>query len=353
MAALTQTRVSEGKQISKKFKKNEQQELIALGDLGMEYVRWLNEVGESDKKWAGEKAASLGGISRVGIEVPRSFCLSARIYDELFVAQGLIEKIVARLGAIDVSDPTLLEPTAEEIRRWIVEAPFPNEIERQVREMLDKMDCAFFAVRASRTLVDLPDAAYSGLQKAHLGVPASQVLDAIRRCWATPWNSHAIYLRHRKKIAPEQVSMAVLIQKMINADAAGVLFTASPSGGRLDEMHIDGVWGLGEAVNAARWKPDHYVLDKANGAIREKTIATKTVMQVVAPEGGLQTIGVPQERQTSPCLTDSQLSTLAEVGKKADAHFQSAQDIAWCRAEETIFVLQTHELIKKQKAVGV
>ncbi len=313
----------------------------------MRYVRWLNEIGAGDENRVGEKAAGLAELIRVGLEVPLGFCLSAEAYEDSFAAHGLGEKIASRLGAIDVGDPTLLEPAAEEIRGWISEVRFANEIEREIQTALDEMNSEFFAVRASRTLSDVPDPASSGLQQAHLGVPARQVVDSIRQCWATPWNSRAIYFRHRKKIADGRVSIAVIVQTMIHAQAAGVLFTASPSGSRADEMHIDGIWGLGEAVNAARWKPDHYVLDKANGAIREKSIATKTVMQVVAPEGGLQTISVADERQTMACLTDAQIISLGKIGRNAEKHFQAAQDIGWCCVDDRIFVLQTRALGKK------
>ena len=149
------------------------------------------------------------------------------------------------------------------------------------------------AVRVSRVSHDVPNPSASGSQQAYLAVPAAAVLDRVRQCWAAPWTSRAIYFRHRKGIPPEQVAMAVVIQTMINADAAGVMFTASPMGKDSSEIHIDAIWGLGEAVVAARWHPDHFVVEKSSGAVREKIIASKTVMDIAAV-GGVQTVGVPE-----------------------------------------------------------
>ncbi len=313
----------------------------------MPYVRWLNEIGSGDKNWAGEKAAGLGELVRAGLNVPHGFCVSVQAYQDTLAAHQLSEKIAAHLDAIDVGDPTQLEPAAEEIRDWITHVTLSSEIEQEIRSALATIETTSFAVRASRVLEDVHDPASSGLKQAHLAVHATALLDAIRQIWATPWNSRAIYFRHRKKIPQLDVSMAVIVQAMVHADAGGVLFTASPFGARADEIHIDAIWGLGEAVNSARWKPDHFVVDKASGAIRERSIADKTVMQVVAVEGGLQTIGVPEEKQTIASLTDAQIAALADIGKKAEAHFQAAQDVGWCRIGDKFLLLQTRGIAKK------
>ncbi len=312
----------------------------------MQYVRWLNEIGLGDKSWAGEKAEGLGELIRVGLQVPRGFCVSAQAYQDTLAAHQLNGKIAARLAAIDVGDPAQLEQAAEEIRDWIARVPISGEIEQEIRSALAAMDSKLYAVRVSRVLQDVPDPTSSGLPQAHLAILSTGVLDAIRQCWATPWNSRAIYFRRRKKIADEQVTMAVIVQTMIDSDAGGVLFTTGLSGAHTDEIHIDAIWGLGEAVNAARWKPDHFIVDKASGAIRSKSIATKTVMDVSAAEGGLQTIGVPEEKQASACLSDLQIVALAEIGSKVEKHFGASRDIDWSRIGDSFFVLQARGTTK-------
>jgi rifampicin phosphotransferase len=169
----------------------------------------------------------------------------------------------------------------------------------------------------------------------------------MKQCWAAPWNSRAIYYRHRKKIDHRQVAMAVVVQPMINADAAGVMFTANPLTGASDEIHIDATWGLGEAVIAARRKPDHFVVGKSDLAIRERALATKSVMDVVAPEGGVQTVAVAPHKQDAASLSDAQIVALATLGQRVESFFNATQDIEWCCAGDRVYLLQTRPLKKK------
>ena len=141
--------------------------------------------------------------------------------------------------------------------------------------------------------------------------------------------------------------MAVVVQPMIDADAAGVMFTANPLNGASNEIHVEAIWGLGEAVITARRMPDHFIVSKINHTLETRAIATKSVMERVAPEGGLVTIGVPTDKQETACLSDEQVLALAEIGKRVETHFQTPQDIEWCCADGKILLLQTRPLVKR------
>lgn len=310
----------------------------------MTYIRWLNEIGNSDQNWAGEKATVLGELAHAGFSIPHGFCIGASAYHDTFIAHGLSAKIKARLDEIEISDPAQLEQAAEEIRKWIAQVPLHSELDIEIQSALAQLTAPLTAVRLSRISHDVPNPSASGSPQAYLGIRSAAVLDHLRQCWTAPWNSRAIYFRHRKKIPFEQVSLAVVVQTMINSDAAGVMFTASPMGKNPGQIHIDGIWGLGEAVIAARWRPDHFVVDKATGAVGEKNIVSKTVMDVAAVEGGVHTVGVSDERQNIACLTDAQVSALAELGKKAEALFRSSQDIEWCLQGNNFYVLQSRPI---------
>lgn len=311
------------------------------------YVQPLAEVKAGDRDWAGEKAVVLSELISAGFDVPAGFCISAAAYRDAFSANQLNDKISSRLAAIEMTDPAQLEQAAGEIRDWIAQAAASDELEAQIQSALAALHAPMTAVRASRVVEDVPNPSASGMQQAYLAVPASAVLEYVRRAWATPWNSRAIYFRQRKKIPPAQVAMAVIVQTMVSADSAGVMFTASPMGKDPNEIHIDAIWGLGEAVNAARWHPDHFVVEKSTLTVRAKNISTKSVMDVAASEGGVQTVGVPEDKQEVACLTDSQISALADTGKRVEAHFAAFQDIEWCLANERILLLQTRPLIRK------
>jgi pyruvate,water dikinase len=310
----------------------------------MPYVRSLTEITLDDQSSVGEKATHLGELIRAGFDAPRGICITADAYREAINARGIGEKISARIKATEIEDPVELEDCAEEVRAWIESAPMPAALEQELRAALEPLDAQSFAVRASRVVADVPNPAASGLQQAYLAVPASALFDHIRKCWATPWNSRAIYFRNRKKMDQASVTMAVVIQPMLCADAAGVLFTANPLTGAAEEIHIDATWGLGAAVIAARWKPDHFVVEKQTLAIRERVIASKSVMDVAAPEGGIQTVGVAAEKQDAASLTDAQIAALAALGERVETHFGAPQDVEWCRIGNEIFPLQTRAL---------
>jgi len=314
----------------------------------MAYVRWLDEIRLGDRSWAGEKAAHLGELISAGFAVPRGLCITADAYRDTLAANQIQAKITARLANTEIDDPVDLEDAAEEIRTWIEGASIAPALTQEIQTALSTFDAgAPYAVRASRVVDDVPNPAASGLQQAYLGVTARAALDAVRQCWATPWNSRAIYFRNRKKIDQSTLTMAVVVQLLLNADAAGVMFTANPLTGATDEIHIDATWGLGEALIAARWKPDHFVIGKQNRAIMDRAIASKSVMERSLPEGGVQTVGVPSDKQETACLSDEQIAALAELAEKVETYFKSPQDIEWCCVGDKIYLLQTRPLAKK------
>lgn len=313
----------------------------------MTYICSLSDVTLKDQNQTGDKAAHLGELIHAGFDVQRGFCVSADAYGD-GVANPLYDKIIARIAASEIDDPVELESAAEDIRAWIEGAPLPVALIDEIRGALAALDGKSFAVRASRVVEDVPNPAASGLQQAYLCVIGIEaVLKDIRQCWSSPWNSRAIYFRHRKKMEQRQVTMAVVVQPMNDAEAAGVMFTANPLTGAADEIHIDATWGLGEAIIAARWKPDHFVVGKNDLAIRSRTIPTKSVMDVVSADGTMQTMSVTQDRQDVACLSDAQVAALATLGKKVQAHFNRPQDIEWCRVGDKISLLQTRPLKKR------
>ncbi len=313
-------------------------------------VRWQTDVGQSDVAQVGDTEAFLGELGRLGLNTPPGFCITADAYREMLTSSELAPRISARLSATEMDDPVDLESAAEEIRSWIEQIRPSSLLHESILAALGSLGApapALYAVRVSRVGQDVSDPRSSGLEQAYLALDGSKgVIDHVAKCWATPWTSRAIYYRHRKKIPADQVAVAVLVQPMQAAQVAGVLFTADPlTGARL--VHIDATWGLGEAINSARWKPDHFVVDDSNASapeIRDRSIEVKTVMQVAAPEGGLAYVAVPLAEQTLPCLDDAQVLALAALGRRVQAHFGYPQDIEWCIAAGRIVLLQTRAL---------
>lgn len=313
----------------------------------MPSIHVLEGIGPEDRSWAGEKAVSLGALIRAGCATPPGFCISAEAYRRCIAENALEGRITQRLAGTDVDDPVELETSAEEVRGWIEHMVIPGDLLGEIETEVQKLHAASLAVRVSRIVEDVVNPRASGLEQAYLAVQPPAVVDYVRQAWATPWTSRAIYYRRRKKMDDRQVGVGVVVQAMANADAAGVMFTGDPLTLAPDEIHIDANWGLGESVNAARWRPQHFTIGKANLTILKREVPGQELMEIAAPEGGLQTVTVPPDKQAEPCLDDAQVLTLAALGKRLEDRMQVAQDIEWCRVGEQLLTLQTRPLSRK------
>ena len=185
------------------------------------------------------------------------------------------------------------------------------------------------AVRSSATAEDLPFASFAGQQDTYLNVMgAVALLDAVRKCWASLWTDRAVAYRASRGIDPATVALAVVVQRMVDAEAAGVMFTANPVTGRRQEAVIDASPGLGEAVVSGAVNPDHFVVDTASGTILERRLGDKRTAVRPLPGGGTECVDQPV-RRSQPCLTDAQIRELAALGSRAEAHYGAPQDTEW------------------------
>ncbi len=319
----------------------------------MNYLKPLDQLTPLDESIAGSKAVNLGELIRAGFSAPRGFVVTAAAYRDAFAAaqtsaharsESMNDKIAARLATIQMDDPMELENTAKEIRAWVENIPALSALETEIQTALGELDASAFAVRSSLVAQDIPNPNATRVPRAHLGVRAENISDAVRHIWSILWDTRRVYFRHRKKINAAQLAIAAIIQPMIDADAAGLLFTISPRGAAANEIHIDAAWGLGDAVVSARRRADHFVVDKITREIREQSIAQKTVKEVVAASGGIESIGVAAELQDAPSLTDAQMRALADIGARVETHFKSPQDIEWCLKDGEFFLVQTRAM---------
>jgi phosphoenolpyruvate synthase/pyruvate phosphate dikinase len=315
----------------------------------MSYTRALDQIGIRDIESAGEKAAHLGELISAGFDVPSGVCVTSDGYHAVLDVNQLGARISERIASTEIDDPIDLEQTAEDIRTWIEQADMPEQLVVDIRNALagDQAagDSSAYAVRVSRVMQDVVNPRASGLPQAYLGVAnVEAVLEHIRKCWATPWTSRAIYYRTRRRMEQNQIAVAVVVQPMMPADVAGVMFTANPATLVPTEIHIDATWGLGEALNAARWAPDHWVVDKRDLSIRDTRLASKSVMEIAGRSGGLETVAVSSDRQEVACLSNEQIAALAQIGIDVERHLKQPQDLEWCRVGDRFFLLQTRPL---------
>lgn len=289
----------------------------------------------ADLASAGGKGASLARLARAGLPVPDGFHVTAGAYRSFLRTHGLQPGILAALRHDDAA-------ASAAIARLFAAHPLPPEATAAIRSAYAGLDRSGgngpqVAVRSSATTEDLPGMSAAGQQDTFLGVAgAEDVLAAVRRCWASLWTERAIAYRRRHGIGPERTATAVVVQLMVPADAAGVLFTADPLTGARDQLVVNAVWGLGESLVSGQAVSDTVVLSP-EGHIRSRSIADKTVMSVPAG-GGLQP--VPDRLRRAPVLTDAQAAALARTGNAVGSLFEEPVDIEWALRGGQIYVLQ-------------
>lgn len=298
---------------------------------------------------AGGKGANLSELIRAGFNVPPGFIITTGAY-KLFVDEnGFHETILSLTRNIGVDDAMDFEKISEDISRFFKNGNIPGAILQEANSAYRQLAASFstkslpVAVRSSATAEDLPGLAFAGQQDTFLNVTGEdQLLEAVKNCWASIWTARAISYRVRNRISSESVSLAVVVQAMINAECSGVAFTANPSTGRRDEIVINASFGLGEAVVSGLVDPDEYVVDLLNFENVRRKLGSKRI--VIAPDvrGGTQ--HVVDDRSLEQALTDEQIISLVMLSSRVAKHFGIPQDIEWALASGQFYVLQSRPI---------
>jgi rifampicin phosphotransferase len=296
----------------------------------MKTVVPLSDLTRNDLATAGGKAANLGELVRAGFPVPNGFVVTTDAYAT--VIQPLDLNIPERIGAGEGAS----------VRADIETAPMPAELRTEIANAYAALGAVPVAVRSSATAEDLPGAAFAGQQDSYLNVVGEAALiDAVCRCWASLWTDRAIAYRNRIKIDPADVRIAVVVQRMINAEVAGVMFTADPVSGDRETLAVDASSGLGEAVVSGLVTPDHYLLD-GDGRIRDYRPGDREMIVSSVPGGGVtHQAGQPDQAERLP---DDVLGDLARLGIEVAKLFGRPQDIEWAYAEGQLWLLQARPM---------
>lgn len=329
-------------------------------------VIWFENLGKNDIPLVGGKNANLGEMLNAGIPVPHGFAITAYAYKKFIEETGIAENIYKSIEETvkDPSDPKQYEEASKKIRALIESTPAPKDVEKAIksayRELCRKLDLdeVFVAVRSSATAEDLPDASFAGQQETYLNVKGEvELIEKTVKCWSSLFTPRAIFYRTQKGFAHEKVLISVGVQKMVNAKAAGVIFSINPVTGDPNQIVIEGNFGLGEAVVSGAVTPDEFVVDKRTMKIIERRVATKKVQYARDPETGKTVhLKVSVERQNQPCLSDEEILKLAELAKRIEEHYGKAQDIEWAIESdlpfpENVFIVQSRpETVWSMKA---
>ena len=310
-------------------------------------VLWLDEVDADDLDTVGGKAASLGELTSADLPVPPGFVVTAGTYRTFIEEADIDEELFAAVD-VDPEESAALRTAEQRAEELILETPLPDPVREEILESYRSMsvdgDAAFVAVRSSATAEDLPDASFAGQQETFLNVREADLIRRVKECWASLFTQRAIYYRQRKGFPHEEVDIAVVVQRMVDADKSGVMFTSHPSTGE-PRIIIEAAWGLGEAVVSGTVSPDNYVYDRIREEVTEVTVADKKIRMTKDPETGeTATVDVEPDRRNARVLSDAEIESLVALGERVEEHYGTPQDVEWAIRDGEIYMLQSRPI---------
>jgi len=307
----------------------------------------LKAVRLTDLPRVGGKAAHLGPLLAVGLPVPSGFVVTTDACQRFLQSDPRIAGWLKCLEGRNQQDPAALRASAKEVWDKLREIAVPADIADAIAAALAPEPGGAWAVRSSATVEDQPEASFAGQHDSFLNVRGNDaVVAAVKRCWLSLFSERAISYRVRKGIAPGRAQMAVIVQQLIPADAAGVMFTADPASSDSDSILIEAAFGLGEAVVQGKVTPDRIRVLRAKRQMVRREPGLKGI-QIVAGEKGVREELLPAEKTNSPVLDDETASRLAELGLKVEYLFGVPQDIEWAQRDGRLFLLQSRPITGK------
>ncbi len=317
-------------------------------------VVWFNEVTKKDIPLVGGKGANLGEMTNAGIPVPPGFIVTANAYFDFVEKAGLQERIKSLLEPLDVHQSKQLQEVAEKIQTLIKSSKMPPETAKAIEEAYSKMGKGLVAVRSSATAEDLPEASFAGQQATFLNIEGGKdVVVAVQGCWASLFGARAIFYRKEQGFEHFNVGIAVPVQRMVQSESSGVMFTIEPSTNNRERITIEAVLGLGEMIVSGDVTPDHYVVDKKTEKIIEKQIKKQEwkLVKKAGAHGKTDNIKVDltKEEQARQKITDEDILFLAKIGKTLEKHYDFPQDVEWAKEDHKIYIVQTRPVTTTNK----
>lgn len=328
-------------------------------------ILWFSEVGKTDGAVVGGKGANLGELTQAGLPVPPGFIVTAQAYFKFLKNSGSDKKIKKLLEGLDTENSKDLQARAEKAQKVIMSAKMPASLAQEIKISYAKLKKQtgdkklYVAVRSSATAEDLADASFAGQQATYLNVLGeNNVVKQTKACWASLFEARAIYYRVENNFNHLEVGIAVPVQKMVNSQKAGVMFTIDPTNNDMEHISIEAALGLGEVVVLGAQTPDRYLVDKKTLEITDKEINSQEWM-LTRESGSSDTdntndlkknsIKIPKNLQTAQKLKDEEILELAKIANKIEAHYKAPQDTEWAIDETGIYMVQSRPITTLDK----
>jgi len=320
-------------------------------------TKTFKQITKKDVDIAGGKGASLGEMTNAKMKIPKGFIVLASTFDSFLKASKLVADkneqtefdldvaIQAELNKVNYKDINTIDRASNVINDLINDAKCPKDIEEEILDEFKKLNCKEVAVRSSATAEDSSIASWAGELETYLNVKKSNLLSSVKKCWASLFTPRAIFYRYEKNLNKVKVSVAVVVQKMVQSDVSGICFTAHPVTNDRNQMVLEAGFGLGEAIVGGMITPDTYIIDKNNGDpyILDKNISEQKMMITKTAKGTKET-KILKAKQGKQKLSDAKILKLAGMCLAIEKHYKKPQDIEWAMEKNILYITQSRPI---------
>jgi len=311
----------------------------------MEIARTFDNLTMNDVPLAGGKGASLGEMTQAGLQVPPGFVVLSTTFEKFVeLSEGMKEEIDAVLDSVDHKVTHTIEDASERIQAIIQNTEISEEISLEILKFFDQLGAEFVAVRSSATAEDSSSAAWAGQLDTYLNTTRENLLKNVRRCWASLFTPRAIFYRFEKELQKQHISVAVVVQKMVQSEVAGIAFSVHPVTRDRNQMIIEAGYGLGEAVVSGQITPDSYIVDKQDSTIIDINVSEQEKGLFKKGIDGNEWVNISEDLKERQKLTNEQVLVLAELIIKIEKHYGFPCDIEWALEKEEFYITQSRPI---------
>lgn len=309
----------------------------------MELIKSFSQLNKNDVSIAGGKGASLGEMTQAGINVPQGFVILSSAFEQFLEENELIAQIDSILHSVDIEKMHTVENASEEIHSLILNAKISKKIEKEILEHFKKLGAKFVAVRSSATAEDSATAAWAGQLDTFLNTTQKDVLENVKKCWASLFSPRAIFYRVEKNLHNQKISVAVVVQKMIESEFSGIAFSVHPVTQDRNQLIIEAGFGLGEAIVSGQITPDSFVVEKNNWEIIEKHVSEQT-KKLIRGKNGNEWVELSSSEASKQKLSDKEIIQLSKLIIKIEKHYGFPVDVEWTKEKNKFFILQSRPI---------
>jgi len=315
----------------------------------MAIIKDFKEISKKDALIAGGKGASLGEMTRAGIPVPSGFVILSNAFEKFLEQTDLSVEISSILHSVNHNEIHTVESASEKIKALILSAKIPEDITNEIQMFFNDLDAKYVAVRSSATAEDSATAAWAGQLESYLNTTSEMLLENIKKCWASLFTPRAIFYRFEKKLNNQKISVAVVVQKMVQSEVSGIAFSVHPVTQDKNQLIIESGFGLGEAIVSGQITPDSYVIEKEPRRIINKSINVQTKLLIRNGSGGNRWKTLLKEKGEKQTLFDYEIFELADLIIKLENHYGFPVDVEWAREKDRFYIVQSRPITTLQR----